>query len=366
MNRSIVIGITALCMAAAARVNGPDLILKSANSNTNTMSGDELISVLEGNVVFVYDDAVIKSQYAQWWRSRGTVHFSKNVRVTKEKQVLTCDRLDYEKSKKQLLANGSIDFYDSKEGTRLLGDHAEYFPDTKFITLTGKPVFIHYDTAAHDTVVIHGEKMTYSDSLKLALVERSVTISKGKLFSRCQTARYFTEGDRAQLRTKPDIKFDHDSLSGDSMDMLLNKRALRGMSVSGNSHGMYKDVSGKDTMITNMFGDSLYMAMNDSGKVDSMWMYRNVKSSYRSAKDSLHPNEAFGKIMILAFTKKGDVDNVKVWGNAKSVYHVEEGDKGVNIATGDSIAVAFKEGKASHVMLSGSVRGYYAPENKER
>jgi hypothetical protein len=98
--------------------------------------------------------------------------------------------------------------------------------------------------------------------------------------------------------------------------------------------------------------------------VDSLWAYRNVKSSYHPVKDSLRANEAYGKIMVLAFNKKGDVDNVKVWGNAKSVYHVEESDKGVNIATGDSIAVAFKEGKASHVMLSGSVRGYYAPEKK--
>jgi lipopolysaccharide export system protein LptA len=359
------LGLILMALAFAGTMaygKSPDLILKSANSNNNSMSGDELISVLEGNVVFLYDDAVIKSEYAKWWRSKGTVHFSNHVHVTKQKQSLTCDQLEYVKSKKWLKADGAIDFYDGKERTRLQGQHADYYPDSKFITVTGKPVFINYDTTAHDTLIIHGEKMSYSDSLKLALVERAVTIQKGKLLSRCQTARYYTEGNRAQLRFKPDIMFDHDSLSGDSVDLLFTKKAMRGMSVDGNSHGRYKDVSGKDTLLTDMVGDSLYMAFNDSGKVDSLWAYRNVKSYYRPVKDSLHANEAYGKLMIVAFDKKGDVDNVKVWGNAKSVYHVRESDKGVNIASGDSIAVAFKEGKASHVMLSGSVRGYYAPE----
>ena len=363
MNRAF-LGVSIAIAMTATLAKGPDLILKSANSNINTMNGDELISVLEGNVVFLYDDAVIKSEYAKWWKSKGTVHFSNRVHVTKQKQDLTCNQLDYEKSRKWLRADGAINFYDAKERTRLLGQHADYYPDTKFITLTGKPVFINYDTAAHDTLIIHGEKMSYSDSIKLALVERSVTIQKGKLLSRCQTALYYTDSNRAQLRIKPDILFEHDSLTGDSVDLFFTKRAMRGMSVDGNSHGRYKDVSGKDTLLTNIFGDSLYMALDDSGKVDSLWIYRNVKSSYRPLKDTLHANEAYGKIMLVSFTKKGDVDTVKVWGNAKSVYHVEEKDKGVNIATGDSIAVAFKEGKASHVMLSGSVRGYYAPEKK--
>jgi len=266
----LALSILAVCALAAGKGGGPDLVLKSAGSNTNTMSGDELISILERNVVFVYDDAVIKSEYAKWWRSKGTVHFSKHVHVTKEKQDLTCDQLDYDKSKKMLRAQGAIDFYDGKERTRLLGQHADYYPDSKFITMSGNPVFIHYDTAAHDTVIIHGEQMSYSDSLKLAEVLRNVSIQKGKVLSRCQAARYFTEGDRALLRVKPNIMFEHDSLSGDSMDMLLTKKTMRGMSVDGNSHGMYKDVSGKDTLITNVFGDSLYMALDDSGKVDSL------------------------------------------------------------------------------------------------
>ncbi|HAJ79768.1 MAG TPA: hypothetical protein DCO75_08340 [Fibrobacteres bacterium] len=347
---------------AKPKEKGPDLILKSANSNLNTMSNDEMISVLEGNVVFLYDDAIIKSEYAKWWRSKGSVHFSNHVHVTKQQQDLTCDRLDYEKNKKLLRAEGNVDFYDGKEKTKLQGSNADYYPDSKFVTVTGKPVLIHYDTVARDTMIIHGEKMTYSDSLKLATVDRNVTIYKGKLFTKCNNAKYYTEGNLAQLRGSPDIMYERDSLKGDSVNLMFTKRAMRGMEVNGNSHGKYKDFSPRDTLLTDVAGDSMYMAFNDSGKIDSLWIYRNVKSTYRSLKDSLHVNEAYGKIMSVAFDKKGDVEKVRVWGNARSIYNVVEGDKGLNVASGDSIDVTFKTGKVSHVVLSGSVRGYYAPE----
>ena len=361
----ILIGFALATVMTEAFAKSPDLILKSANRNLNTMNNGEIISTLEGHVVFLYDDAVIKSDYAKWWKSKGTVHFANHVKVTKKEQVLLCDRLNYDKNKKWLAADGSVDFFDAQERTRLRGGHADYYPDSKFITLTGKPELINYDTAAHDTLIIHGEKMSYNDSLKLAHVERGVTIAKGKMFSRCDTAHYFTEINKAQLRVSPQIQFEHDSLSGDSIDLVFTKRALKGMSVDGDAHGMYKDFSRKDTLLTQVFGDSIYMALDDSARVDSLWIYRNVKSSYYPISNPTLSNEAYGKVMVVDFTKKGDVDNVKVWGNAKSVYHVEEGDRGCNVATGDSIAVEFAKGKASRVMLAGSVRGYYAPEKAQ-
>jgi lipopolysaccharide export system protein LptA len=362
MGRLILSGMLIAASMSTASAKSADLILKSANRNLNTMNNDEIVSTLEGNVVFLYDDAVIKSEYAKWWKSKGAVHFANRVRVTKKEQVLTCDRLNYDKNKKWLVAEGNVDFYDGKDKTRLRGRHADYYPDSKFIKVTGNPEFINYDTTAHDTLIVRGDTMSYNDSIKRAQVQRGVTIAKGKLFSKCDLAHFFTDSSKTQLRVSPQIQFEHDSLTGDSIDLVFSKRALKGMSVDGNAHGMYKDFSPKDTLLTQVFGDSLYMALDDSGKVDSLWIYRNVKSSYFPVSNPSLANEAYGKVMVVDFTKKGDVDNVKVWGNAKSVYHVEEGDKGCNVATGDSIAVEFSKGKASRVMLAGSVRGFYAPE----
>jgi lipopolysaccharide export system protein LptA len=348
----------------------PDLILKSANSNINTMSKDgQVVSVLTGNVVFLYDDATIKSQYAKWWRNKGMVSFSDHVSAERKTQTLTSDRMDYDKSKKQLISDGHVRFSDAKERVRLNGDHGTYNMDSKFLVIEGKPHFIFYDTTAHDTLDITGRKMTYDDSLKKATVNENVTIRKGKLFSHSDIAVYYPDSGEAQLRLVPRIAFETDSLSGDSVNLTFVKKILRNVKVNGNSHGMYHDFGatggaskGADTTLTHLVGDSLSMFLSDSGKIDSLWAMGNVKSKYYPIAKPLQTNEAFGKYMTVLFNKKNQVERVRVWGNAKSIYNVEEKDgRGVNDASGDSILVAFANGKATHVKLCGSVRGFYAP-----
>jgi lipopolysaccharide export system protein LptA len=341
----------------------PDLILKSADSNINTMSKDgQVVSVLTGNVVFLYDDATIKSQYAKWWRNKGMVSFSDRVSAVRTTQTLTSDKMDYDKSKKQLVANGHVHFFDAKERVKLNGDHGTYNMDTKFLVVEGKPHFISYDTVAHDTLDITGKKMTYDDSLKKATVHDNVTIQKGKLFSHSDFAVYYPDSGKAQLRLVPRIAFETDSLSGDSVDMLFTKKVLQKVKVKGGSHGMYHDFGKTDTTLTHLFGDSISMFLSDSGKIDSLWALGNVKSKYFPIAKPSQTNEAYGKYMIVSFNKKSQVDRVKVWGNARSIYNVEEKDgRGVNEASGDSILVGFANGRATHVKLCGSVRGFYAP-----
>jgi len=100
MNKVLIIIFSLL---AGVYPKSTDLILKSANSDVNTMSKDgEMISTLTGNVVFLYDDAVIKSEYARWMKSRGVVSFSDRVSVTRPNQKITSDRMDYDKNKSGL------------------------------------------------------------------------------------------------------------------------------------------------------------------------------------------------------------------------------------------------------------------------
>jgi len=353
-----------LSLSSFAFSKSPDLILKSANSDVNTMSKDgEMISELTGNVVFFYDDAIIKSKFAKWWKSRGTVSFSDNVRIDRKNQKITSDHMDYDKAKKWLIADGHLNFYDAKERVKLTGDHGTYYLDKKFLVVEGHPQFIFYDTAAHDTLDIRGKKMTYDDSLKKASVYENVTVAKGSLFTHSEAAYYFPDSGRAQLRKVPRIAYQTDSLSGDSVDLTFTKKHLQHVKVNGGSHGQYKDFGASDTTLTHLFGDSISMFLTDSGKIDSMWAFGNVKSKYFPLKNPLSTNEAYGKLMTVSFNGRGEISRVKVWGNARSIYNVDEKDgRGRNEASGDSITVSFAKGKATHVKLSGSVRGFYAPQ----
>ena len=272
------------------------------------MSKDgEVISELNGNVVFLYDDAVIKSEYAKWWKSRGVVSFSNKVQILRKTQKLTSDHVDYDKNKKWLITNGNLDFYDTKERVKLTGDHGTYFLDKKFLVVEGRPRFVFYDTTAHDTLDITGKKMTYDDSLKKASVYDDVAVKKGKLFTQSNEAFYYPDSGNAQLRMTPKIAFETDSLRGDSVDLTFTKKHLKQVKVKGQGHGQYKDFGASDTTLTHLLGDSISMFLTDSGKIDSLWAFGSVKSKYYPIKNPLATNEAFGKQMTVSFNNRGEV-----------------------------------------------------------
>jgi lipopolysaccharide export system protein LptA len=336
------------------------LILKRADYNENRMTGGKLVSVLRGDVVFQYEDATIKSQYAKWFRRDGIARFSDNVSIIQPGQLLSCDRLDFDRDRKRLIARGNVDFYDSTEQTRIQARSVIYYLDTKNLELDQAPKLVRYDTLSNDTLVITSRKMRYNDSLNMATAHDEVTIEKGKLTARSKVAYYYTESDEARLRVSPDIYYGIHRIVGDSVDLFFEEQKLQGLTVVGNAHAVHKDDNREDTVITTVDGDSLYMAITQEGNLDSIWVHGNTKSRYFLASDTAKVNEALGKRMIIAFGKEGQARDLTIAGNAQSVYYVDdESDSGRNEATGDKIFVTFHEGKAIYLRLIGGVRGNY-------
>jgi lipopolysaccharide export system protein LptA len=342
-----------------------DLILESANSNENTYTNGEFVSILRGNVVFVYDDTRIKSDEATWWRSQGILQFRNNIFVTNKSQKLSCDRMNYTKNNNLLTASGHFKYIDTLEQAQLTGNDAEYYLDEKRFFIKGSPKLIRYDTASAETLTIVGKTMTYTDSIKKATVAENVVITKGKLVSKCNRAHYFTETNMAWLREKPDVVFDRSNINGDSINLYFGKESLKKAAVYGKAKGVYIDTIPKstDTSYTHINGDSLIITISDSGAVDSLWTYGKAHSEYYSSKDRQTKNEADGKAMVMSFGDRGTVSTVNVAGNARSRYFIEEKDsKGINEASGDSITVRFHNGRASQLVLKGSARGTYIPQ----
>lgn len=362
-----------LCVSAAVSEGGKSglkknaaLILHSANNNENSYNNGEFISVLRGNVVFLYDNITIRSDQATWWRSEGKVKFRDNIYITQETQILTCDRMEFMKKTNRIDARGHFFYRDTAEQTELSGEKATYQVDTKNFTLSGSPRLVRYDTAAAETLIIIGKNMRYVDSLKQATVDDDVVITKGKLLSRCVHAFYNTELNSAKLRTDPRVTYDIHEIVGDSIDLQFGKEALQSASIYGSAHGVYIDTSEgtRDTAFTHVWGDSLYMSVSDTGNLDSLWVHGKAVSKYFTSMKSESVNQANGKVILMSFGPDGNVDRVKIWGNARSTYFIEEeGSDGVNEASGDSITVEFRNGKASFLNLAGSARGIFYPKD---
>jgi lipopolysaccharide export system protein LptA len=345
----------------------PSLILESASNNENSFSNGEFISVLRGNVVFRYDDIRIRSDEATWWRTKGAVLFQNHVRVVRGRQLITCNRMNFTKENNTLVANGKFDYFDSTEQARLKGETAEYNIGRKTFVLKGNPILIRYDTAQAETLIIKSITMHYVDSLKRATGVDSVRIRKGKLFSTCRLAHFFTNNNKVLLRGIPNVYYQSNHLSGDSINLNFTKERLQDASIVGNSHGLYLDVdsTGKhrgDTSFTHIWGDSLYMALSDSGRLESLWSVGKASSKNFESRAPASVNTASGKIMMLRFGRDGNVRRLRIWGNARSTYFVDDNNgRGCNNVSGDSISVAFAKGKARSVSLAGSTRGIYFP-----
>ncbi|MBN1577380.1 MAG: hypothetical protein JW913_12550, partial [Chitinispirillaceae bacterium] len=313
---------------------------------------------------FLYDDITIRSDEATWWRNEGRVNFRDRVHITQRSQILTCDRMQFEKKTNRIDATGGFHYRDTVEHAVMTGEKATYRVDTKYFTLNGAPKLVRLDTAAAETLTITGRAMVYNDSLKQARVTDSVTITKGRMWSRCERAVYYTEKNEASLRKNPRVIYDIHEVTGDSIDLYFGKESLRSASVYGSAHGVYIDTAqkGRDTAFTHVWGDSLYMSVADSGYLDSLWVNGKAISKYFTASAADKVNQANGKVMLMSFRSDGNVDKLKIWGNARSTYFIEEKDsRGINEASGDSITVEFSKGKAAFLNLAGSARGIYFP-----
>jgi hypothetical protein len=341
------------------------LVLANADYNENFMANGKLVTVLKGNVHFIYDDAHIYSKTTTWYRSDGIARFEDSVRIVQPDQTLKCRRLDFMREKKQVILTGDIDLWNTKDQVRLRAQKGVYHMDTKAIELDREPYMMRFDTTAHDTLEIKSARMLYNDSLKIATAIDSVTILKGELNATCRRAYYYVDDDVALLRIKPHLLYDIHTLDGDSMNLFFRDERLRGITVTGNAKAVHNDFTSADSVITLIDGDSLHLQISAEGRIDTTWVYRNVKSRYFSRSAPDQTNEAGGKMMQLTFNAEGSAKKLVVKGNAQSTYYIDgESGTGRNEASGDQIDLFFSEGRATYITLIGAVRGIYFAQQR--
>jgi hypothetical protein len=336
--------------------------LRRADFNENRMVRGGLVSELRGNVHFKYDDAEIQADFTRWRRHQGTAYFSGDVKVVRPKQTLTCRSMTYNRDGRKVVVTGDVDFLDRERNMRITGQRGTYYLDREDIVIDRKPRLERYDTTAADTLVIVGERMSYSDSLRMATATDSVVMTKGLMRATSAVAYFHPDDYRARLRSDPHLYYDMHHLTGDSIDLFFIDELLRGIAVMREAEGIYREYGDKDTIITTIDGDSLYMDITEEGKLDTIWVYRDVHSIYYAKRSPDIKNVAEGKRMVLSFDAEGEARRLKIEGNAKSVYFVEDdegGEAGRNEASGDVIHVTFRDGRAVYLKLSGGVRGRY-------
>ncbi|MCL2219258.1 MAG: hypothetical protein FWB94_05160 [Chitinispirillia bacterium] len=371
----VIAAIILLCgLHILAQTNDGALILEHADSNENIYqsSTGDFISYLRGNVAFRFEDLRISAAEAMWQRSAGVVDFSRDVRLEQKGQVMTCDKLHFERDKNIITASGNVLYVDSAKITFMRGQTAEYATNKKECTLHGDPLLTRVDTTEVDTLFISGRVMTYSDSLKIATVTNDVKIHRGSLTATGRKGLYFANENKAQLRIKPVIDYEKHRIVGDSVDLFFGKESLEGACVMGNTHGFYSEVadSSMDTTVMNIWSDSLALSMFESGKINSIKAFGSARGDYSEipagtrAKTVTH---IMSDSLHMFMFETGKVRGMKAFGSARGIYSEIAADAGSAMAThisSDSMHMyMFKTGKISGIRAYGKAHGRSAEWN---
>ncbi|MBD3316498.1 MAG: hypothetical protein GF344_11985 [Chitinivibrionales bacterium] len=357
---AVILTMTAFVVSLSGKSS--TLILRRADFSENRMVRGGMVSELKGNVHFVYDDTEIKADFTRWRRHRGTAYFSGDVKVVRPHQTLTCRSMTYNRNGKKVVVTGDVDFMDTERNMRITGQRGTYYLEREDIVIDLNPRLERYDTTAGDTLVIVSKRMSYNDSLRMATATDDVVMTKGVMQATCSLAYFHPEDYRARLRSDPRIYYDEHRLTGDSIDLFFVDELLRGIAAMRNAEGIYHENGEEDTIVTTIAGDSLYMGITESGKLDTIWVHRDAQSVYYAKRTPTKKNIAKGKRMVLSFNEEGEARRLRIEGNAESIYYVDDesgGEAGRNTASGDIIHVTFRDGRAVYLRLSGGVRGLY-------
>ncbi len=320
-----------------------------------TQSGNVRLS---GNVVIVDDSVTMKFPRGMYYRNerRAVAHdsvllydgkmtltalygdylvepkrafFRKDVIAKDTESTLYADSMTYFRSESRTVAFGRVKIESHTDNVTIRGGHFEAFQSESYNRMTQRPVLVQFDTSATtgeiDTLIVRSKVMeSYGDTVRRLVATDSVEMIRTEMSAVSGMAQFFTTGDSIQLRKTPLIWYEATQVSGDSINIYLEKRKLRLVHVMGNC-----------------------LAISQS---DSLGLVRY--------------DQLTGEQMFLRFGEDG-LESIDVNDRAISVYHLYEDSlaNGLNKTSGDRIVLEWDQKKLSSIRVFGGVQGEYVPEN---
>ncbi len=256
--------------------------------------------------------------------------FRRDVVVRDTSSTVTADTVTYLRDSRFSVAVGHVVVRNEQDHVTIFGGHLEHAGLRQYSKMTLQPILVQRDSSAGgtDTLLVRAVVMeAYRDSTRSLIATDSVRILRADLAAVCGLAKFFSAGDSLMLRKAPVIWYQETQVTGDSINVYLERRALRRVVVLGSAFAA-------------------------------------------SRSDSLFPDrfdQLTGGFLTMDFADK-KLRRIEVVDRAISVYHAYEDSlgNGVNRTSGDRIVMDFVEGKVQDIRFFSGVEGNYYPENMVR
>jgi lipopolysaccharide export system protein LptA len=273
---------------------------------------------------------ILTARYGQYLIDPRIAIFRGNVTVRDSASRVTADSLTYYRTDRTSVALGRVTVYNDADNVTITGGRLDHDANRSYSRMTRNPLLMQIDTSTTtvDTLMVRARVLeAVRDSTRKLIATDSVRILRADLAAVCGHAVFFTAADSIALRTEPVIWYQETQVSGDSITILLKKRALHRVLVGGAAFAISRS-------------DSLFPGRYD--QITGDWL-----------------------AMEFAVKKLRTIDVVT---HAISVYHVYEDSlgNGLNRTSGDRIIMKFDGGRLETIHVYGGVEGQYFPENMVR
>ncbi|MCB9366899.1 MAG: hypothetical protein H6506_05165 [Calditrichaeota bacterium] len=308
---------------------------------------------LSGNVEIGKDSLSITCELATYFPDSGLLYFTQEVVVHDGQRTMLADEVTYLDWLEEVHARGRVRIY--QDSIKIHCDRALYHErlkngflydnvrvryDARQVTLTGglgyfdheensawmtqRPVLVRRDSLGNAFTEITGDTIAFADASGMARAVGSVKVVRDSLTAFGEILTFFTDSSFAELTGDPLALSAADSIQGDSMLLFFDGEVLERVEVHGHAHATSPadTVPGAPRQIL-------------TGQMMTLWIENSLLS------------------------------RALVEGTATATYFIrdDQGAQGLNVTSGDRLAITFSDRKISRIRVQGGTEGKYTPES---
>lgn len=250
----------------------------------------------------------------------------KNVHLWRSGQELFTNYLKYFYQTDQSFAQKGVRLIDHQNRVTITARQGEYLPAEDRTYVEERCHLVRVDSAGTDTLHIYARRMEYFfRPERQAVALDSVRIVRDNLTATCDSAIYKLDEERAFLEISPFAAQENNEMVGAQMEMLFEDLEIRKIIVRGNAlaTSVVDSAAGKQNRLT---GKEIIMYITDR-QLRELWAISNATSNY-----------------YLSEVREGVTE-----------------ERGLNVASADTIKVFFKESELDSIDVRGGSQGVYYP-----
>ena len=317
-----------ICLISIHSYSQSRLELLHADVSRGVVRNEIPMRILEGNVHARQDTLELFCDLATWIESKRTLILEHNVELRRGGDTLAARKITYHEDQQIAIAERNVHLW--RAGQELFTEdlkyyyqkQGEYLPGQKRAYVEEHTHLVRLDSAGTDTLHIYASRMDYFFSpAKKAVAVDSVRIVRENLTAKCDSAVYRVDEERAFLEISPQAFQENSEMVGRQMEMIFENMEIKRIVVRENAIA---------TSVVDSFAQK--------------------------------QNRLTGREIIMYITDR-QLRELRAISNATSNYYLkeEQEEKGLNIASADTIKVFFKNSELDSIDVKGGSQGVYYP-----